>query len=129
MQEYIEAVSFVHYIATASLVSQQHLEEQLQFDESLSVPNAILPMVVLFFLEMQAHITFITLCTPWPQFPVSLTDYLLGIADLTGELMRFAIASVGSGNQDEPMQISSFVRTLTQGKLLMRQWSVPPPPG
>ncbi|XP_004340462.2 translin-associated protein X [Capsaspora owczarzaki ATCC 30864] len=83
MQEYIEAVSFVHYLATATLITQRQLEEQLLFDEALS-------------------------------FPVTITDYLLGVTDLTGELMRFAIASVGSGNQQEPMLIGSFVRTLTQ---------------
>ncbi|KJE94164.1 hypothetical protein CAOG_004848 [Capsaspora owczarzaki ATCC 30864] len=94
MQEYIEAVSFVHYLATATLITQRQLEEQLLFDEALSVS--------------------IDLCVSVRFFPVTITDYLLGVTDLTGELMRFAIASVGSGNQQEPMLIGSFVRTLTQ---------------
>ena len=39
-------------------------------------------------------------------------EYLLGIADLTGELMRQAITSVGSGNLDIPTQNCTFMRCI-----------------
>lgn len=39
-------------------------------------------------------------------------EYILGIADLTGELMRMAINSVGAGDFDVPFQISLFIRLI-----------------
>ena len=37
-------------------------------------------------------------------------EYMLGIADLTGEMMRMAISSVGQGNLDLPFQLCEFLR-------------------
>lgn len=37
-------------------------------------------------------------------------DYLLGVADLTGELMRMCINSVGNGDIDTPFEVSQFLR-------------------
>ena len=39
-------------------------------------------------------------------------EYLLGLADLTGELMRIAIHSVGSGDLDRPMESCRFIRQI-----------------
>ncbi|XP_076441933.1 translin-associated protein X-like isoform X2 [Babylonia areolata] len=39
-------------------------------------------------------------------------EFMLGIADLTGELMRTAIMSVSAGNLDYPIQICDFMRVI-----------------
>ncbi len=48
-------------------------------------------------------------------FQITPTDYLLGIADLTGELMRMCISSVGNGDIDTPFQLSGFLREIHDG--------------
>ena len=39
-------------------------------------------------------------------------EYMLGVADLTGELMRMAINSVGSGELDTPVEVCQFMRLI-----------------
>ncbi|ODH12985.1 hypothetical protein ACO22_07719 [Paracoccidioides brasiliensis] len=63
IQEYIEAVTFQHYIETQQLMSQK--------DVISSLPHGIL---------------------------VTAADYILGVFDLTGEMMRFAITSMAAGS-------------------------------
>uniref|UniRef100_A0A8C1JPD0 Translin-associated factor X n=1 Tax=Cyprinus carpio TaxID=7962 RepID=A0A8C1JPD0_CYPCA len=48
-------------------------------------------------------------------FQITPTDYLLGVADLTGELMRMCISSVGNGDIDTPFQLSGFLRQIHDG--------------
>ncbi len=49
-------------------------------------------------------------------FPLSLEDYLLGLADLTGELMRFAIAAISRrGGRQKASDVCSFVRACKAG--------------
>ena len=43
------------------------------------------------------------------------SEYMLGLADLTGELMRFAINSVGSGNLDCPNEVCAYLRRMLGG--------------
>lgn len=63
IQEFIEAVSFDHYLRTQTLISHAEVTAR--------VPAQIL---------------------------VTEEDYLLGLFDLTGEMMRFAVLSLSSGN-------------------------------
>ncbi|KAG6910594.1 hypothetical protein DXG01_009545 [Tephrocybe rancida] len=81
LQEYIEALSFAHYLQHKSLIS---------------------------FDEVQK-----TLCDPdgVPYFPLTVSDYLLGLSDLTGELMRFAISAIGRrGGRAKASEVCAFVR-------------------
>merc|ERR1712224_542509 len=41
-------------------------------------------------------------------------EYILGLADLTGELMRMAIHSVGAGEVDTAFSLCSFMREIHQ---------------
>ncbi|KAJ5712203.1 hypothetical protein N7493_008671 [Penicillium malachiteum] len=63
IQEFIEAISFDHYLRTQQLIS-------------LSESQAWLPNEILLTEE----------------------DYLMGLFDLTGEMMRFAVMALSSGN-------------------------------
>jgi len=47
-----------------------------------------------------------------PFLKITDDDYVLGVADLTGELMRYAINSVGKGNHDLAIEVCRFMRSL-----------------
>lgn len=64
-QEYIEAISFEHYLATQSLITYEETVEKIS---ALGGPDA--------------------------PIPVTEMDYILGIYDMTGELMKFAITAM-----------------------------------
>ncbi|XP_072912773.1 translin-associated protein X isoform X5 [Hemitrygon akajei] len=108
LQEYVEAVSFQHFIKTRTLISLDEINKQLIF-----TPKA----------EEVEHTEDSTLsCSQdqkQEQQPLSLqvtpTDYLLGIADLTGELMRLCITSVGNGDTETPFEVSQFLRAIYDG--------------
>ncbi|XP_074502713.1 translin-associated protein X isoform X2 [Sebastes fasciatus] len=98
IQEYVEAVSFLHYIRHRSLISLEEINVRLVFmrpeKDSAEAPQ------------------------PGGQvltFQVTPSDYLLGVADLTGELMRMCISSVGNGDIDTPFQLSQFLRQIHDG--------------
>ncbi|EIW64521.1 Translin [Trametes versicolor FP-101664 SS1] len=81
VQEYIEALSFAHYLEHRTLISYDQVQSTLSD------------------------------CDGIPFFPLSLEDYLLGLADLTGELMRFAIAAISRrGGRQKASDVCSFVR-------------------
>lgn len=83
LQEYIEALSFYHFLKTGSLISYEEVKEDLQFRE-----------------DAVAHLR------------VSPLDYILGIADLTGELMRLCINSAASGDRSTPFDVCQFLRLI-----------------
>lgn len=75
-QEYIEAASFEHYLTTASL---------LTYEEACAKIRALDP--------------------EGPGVELSSEDYVLGLYDMTGELMRFAITAMAtSGTLPSPEQ-------------------------
>ncbi|KAI0050701.1 Translin [Auriscalpium vulgare] len=81
LQEYIEALSFAHYLEHGTLITYDEVHASLT-DESGS-----------------------------PYFPLPVSDYLLGVSDLTGELMRFAISSISKrGGRTKASEVSNFVR-------------------
>ncbi|KAI0724285.1 Translin [Cerioporus squamosus] len=81
LQEYIEALSFAHYLEHKTLISYDQVQQSLCDDEGIA------------------------------YFPLPLEDYLLGLSDLTGELMRFAIASISRrGGRQKASDVCSFVR-------------------
>lgn len=99
IQEYVEAVSFLHYIRQRSLISLEEINARLVFmragdkDSSEALPPGAQVLT----------------------FQVTPSDYLLGVADLTGELMRMCISSVGNGDIDTPFQLSQFLRQIHDG--------------
>ncbi|KAJ7169541.1 Translin [Mycena filopes] len=80
LQEYIEALSFAHYIEHDALITYQQVQDALSDAEG-------------------------------PFFPLNPSDYLLGLSDLTGELMRFAISNIARrGGRPKASQVCAFVR-------------------
>ena len=102
VQEFIEAFTFLHYLKSGHLISYEKIQKYLTFTvvggaESQDVTP-----------EDGAKQNLL---------PLSRADFLLGVADLTGELMRLCINAVGSGNSALPFDILSFMRTVWQGFL------------
>ncbi|KAF8321553.1 Translin [Clavulina sp. PMI_390] len=81
LQEFLEALSFTHYLEHGILITYPQ---------------------VLAFLE---------------NIPMSREDYLLGVSDLSGELMRFAIsaASMVGGRKAKVAEVCRFVRACSGG--------------
>ncbi|XP_040035479.1 translin-associated protein X isoform X1 [Gasterosteus aculeatus] len=102
IQEYVEAVSFLHYIRHRGLISLEEINARLVFSTAEKVdPEGTAE-------EPQT-------AGPALTFQVTPSDYLLGVADLTGELMRMCISSVGNGDIDTPFQLSQFLRQIHDG--------------
>ncbi|KAL0579781.1 hypothetical protein V5O48_002192 [Marasmius crinis-equi] len=81
LQEYIEALSFAHFLESGTLISSAEVQETLRDGDGV------------------------------PFFPLTTSDYLLGISDLTGELMRYAISGFGRlGGRSRANEVCSFVR-------------------
>ncbi|KAF8740652.1 hypothetical protein AX14_007788 [Amanita brunnescens Koide BX004] len=81
LQEYIEALSFTHYLDHGNLITFEQAQE--------------------------------TLCdvSGKPYFPLTVSDYLLGVSDLMGELMRYAISGIAKrGGRQKSSEICTFVR-------------------
>lgn len=102
IQEYVEAVSFLHYIRHRSLISLEEINARLVFMRTESQD----PEDSSEALPAGAQVV---------TFQVTPADYLLGVADLTGELMRMCISSVGNGDIDTPFQLSQFLRQIHDG--------------
>ena len=84
LEEYIEAVVFFSWLTTGSLISREGVQDGLVNEQGQKI-----------------------------EVKVTCTDYLLGVADFTGEMMRFAINCVGSGMTDRARDVCSFLRRLT----------------
>ncbi|XP_066472928.1 translin-associated protein X [Tiliqua scincoides] len=104
LQEYVEAVSFQYFIKTRSLISIEEINKQLIFvAEDKEEETEVVPSDC----HNKQHRTWSLKVTP--------VDYLLGVADLTGELMRMCINSVGNGDIDTPFELSQFLRQIYDG--------------
>ncbi|XP_037547408.1 translin-associated protein X [Nematolebias whitei] len=102
IQEYVEAVSFLHYIRHRSLVSLEEINARLVFTRAAGP-------------DPKGSVEAAPSGAPVLTFQVTPSDYLLGVADLTGELMRMCISSVGNGDIDTPFQLSLFLRQIYDG--------------
>ncbi|XP_063347642.1 translin-associated protein X isoform X2 [Pelmatolapia mariae] len=102
IQEYVEAVSFLHYIRHRCLISLEEINARLVFMNTEKAD----PKGSAEAMPVNAQVL---------TFQVTPSDYLLGVADLTGELMRMCISSVGNGDIDTPFQLSQFLRQIHDG--------------
>jgi predicted translin family RNA/ssDNA-binding protein len=102
LQEFIEAISFFCYLQNNTLYNWTNLVESMTYiikesneaeiDQSDSNEKSI-------------------------QTLVAPVEYILGIADLTGELMRKCINNLGNGDISSCYQTCNFVRNIYKGFL------------
>lgn len=81
LQEYIEALSFCHYLKHKTLISFEQVKASFEFSNEGGKDLDLNPF-----------------------------DYILGIADLTGELMRLCINSAANGDRNTPFEVCRFLR-------------------
>ncbi|KAG8052433.1 hypothetical protein GUJ93_ZPchr0001g32961 [Zizania palustris] len=84
VQEYVEAATFCRFCKTGTLLSLDEINDSLL----VLSDNSVEPL----------HI--------------NVLDYILGVADLSGELMRLAIGRISDGEVEYAKNICSFVRDI-----------------
>ncbi|XP_023953942.1 translin-associated protein X [Bicyclus anynana] len=94
-QEFIEAKTFCSLMENKTIVTYPEIQKEFQYDVK-EEDGENTRKVVTFLPHM---------------------DYMLGLADLTGELMRRAINSIASGNRQESYHACQVVRHLYSGSL------------
>uniref|UniRef100_G3ML19 Translin-associated protein X n=1 Tax=Amblyomma maculatum TaxID=34609 RepID=G3ML19_AMBMU len=104
VQEYVEAVTFFHYIKDGHLITLDDIHKALVFEEQPEEPESDTAAAEPTSAGENPPATFSLEITP--------LDYMLGIGDLTGELMRKCINAVGQGNLEEPFMLCSFLRDM-----------------
>ena len=99
LQEYIEALALAYYYETGKLIGHDGVQDSLRSGEDGKGERL---------------------------FPVPLNDYLLGVSDVTGELMRFAITAIGRrGGRGTARTVSDFVRNCKAGMSRLRGRRMP----
>lgn len=118
LQEYIEAVTFHHYLTSNSLPSWSKIQGDLTYtDKEVSIEGEGSSTAT------GEESTVVTCSTGSPdedssfKTHISPVDYILGVADLTGELMRKCINNLGSGNIEGCCHTCTFVRDIYSGFL------------
>jgi len=104
IQEYIEALSFYYYWKDGTLLSYSLAQHHMTFHYD-HVGN-----------DEQETNSLVLFLNPF--------NYLLGLTDLSGELMRVAINSVGLGQWSAPCIIVKFVRELYSGLIAVNHYSM-----
>lgn len=96
LEEFIEAISFYHYLRTQRLITLRQIQDRFLVE---SIPESH------FYLEHEPRTSTsparpIAAATSQDSFAMHIPAhrYLLGLSDLTGELMRFATNAVGQGD-------------------------------
>ncbi|KAL6626441.1 hypothetical protein ACP70R_030167 [Stipagrostis hirtigluma subsp. patula] len=84
VQEYVEAATFCRFCKTGTLLSLAEINDSLLALSEKSVE----------------------------PLQINVLDYLLGVADLSGELMRLAIGRISDGEVEYAKNICSFVRDI-----------------
>lgn len=95
LEEYVEALTFHEYLQNGGMQNWTSLEKALTYSTPSSPADS---------LEESASKTVQVMVTP--------TNYILGIADLTGELMRKCINNLAIGDVTSCYQTCDFVRKI-----------------
>ncbi|EIW66050.1 hypothetical protein TREMEDRAFT_35613 [Tremella mesenterica DSM 1558] len=87
LEEYIESLSFLHYLEGKGLITLSDVQAALSDQETGDAWLVVTP-----------------------------EDYVLGISDLTGELMRYATNALSTGDHETPLSVCQFVRDVKASK-------------
>ncbi|XP_011675196.2 translin-associated protein X [Strongylocentrotus purpuratus] len=133
VQEYIEAVSFYLFIKEERLVTLDEIISRLTFSLKEDIKKVVNEeaeeagrvksrseasdstekqdqLDPLNLKESKSGSDHGTLALKLPPL-----EYMLGLADFTGELMRMCINIIGSGDLERPFQLVNFMRNINRG--------------
>ena len=109
LQEYIEAASFFFHLKHGGLIEWFKVQEQLTFKEPAKDGASI-----------EEELSEISVKgKPKLEVMVPRADFMLGIADLTGEVMRQAINAAGSGNTKLCFTLLKFLQEIHDGFVIL----------
>ncbi|KAK3588745.1 hypothetical protein CHS0354_024223 [Potamilus streckersoni] len=100
LQEYIEALTFYYFLKNCSLIKLEDVQKRLTFtaaDDSNSDETQQKTQK-----SVDGRINVV----------IPPIEYILGVADLTGELMRLTLNSVGKGDFETPYKVCDFMRCM-----------------
>lgn len=100
MQEFIEAYTFCEFIRGVQLPDWQILQKFLTYDH---------------LIDENGEKIIVDDCTKTHPLLLQPTDYMLGIGDVGGEVMRRCINSLGSGDFETCLQTCNFLQSLYTG--------------
>lgn len=80
-----------------------------RYSFSFSIEEFIEGVAFYYYLKHQKLITKREL-QELTKITVTTEDYLLGILDTTGELMRYSVNSVGNGDKEVPFEVMNFLQ-------------------
>ena len=120
LQEFIEALSYMTFLSNGCLIAMEDVQSYLTFrihneDSAATKGEAAAEGEAATKGEQTEMVSDNVIC-----LPLEPMDYLLGIADLTGELMRLCINSVGCGDKELPFNLLPFFRAMHCGFLSLR---------
>lgn len=126
VQEFIEAFSFYHFLVTETLLTFEEvlnfLESNSQFQTQTNVPSSG-DSTDLDKIEepptscLPAEKQKTSWIEPVNHRIITMVDYVLGLNDLTGELMRYSINQVANGEIPAAFDICRFMTNLYTGML------------
>lgn len=114
LQEYVEALSFLYYIEQHSLLSLQQVEANLTFAKSSSSSETASQTSEEISDTGTSEESTVTSNQGLKVLSVHVPpmEYVLGLADLTGELMRLAIGCIGRGEFVAPFELCQFIQSI-----------------
>lgn len=98
LQEYIECVSFKHFLQTGKILTRDLAESDIVKDFEIPQGSTL---------------------TSVPKFKLGLMDFLLGLADMSGEMMRICVSYASTSQRDKCFVISAFLKDIYTGWLLL----------
>jgi len=157
LQEWVEALSFYHYLAYDKLILFDEVEKELVFEdkkakrkmnkasdeatsdkkdfvvekegENETQETRKLDVKLLdkegWKDEMSKEENDINLANIMISVTVPQSEFILGLADLTGELMRNAINSLGSGNMDVCFTLLDILQSMSNGFTRLPKYEAP----
>lgn len=99
LQEFVEALTFCSYLKTGNIQKFEEINKMFQYNIE-ETPDE----------ENTTTSKTISLLFPY-------TEFILGLADFTGELMRKCINNLGDGNIDDCFKICNYVKYILVGFL------------
>lgn len=122
LQEFIEALAYYKYLKSGRLILFKEAQKFLTFQPKKNEPEGVeksdSPKETAKEEESSDNVALFPLNTTegtGAKLYLIPSDFVLGLADLTGELMRLSINAVGSGNREFPFLLLPFFRALFCG--------------
>lgn len=119
LQEFIEAYTFWEYIDSQNISHWTAIQDQLQYKVPAKEEKKAVSLSSEEIEEPQLADTETTEKQPVEEIDISCPlpplEFVLGVGDLTGEVMRKCINSLGSGDVDSCFEHRRFLQELYKG--------------